>query len=646
MNLAILVFLTLLHYAEQIGVSGTVHPSLHWGLTRHAVDRTMFLVPIIYSAYVFGFWLGITISLVSLFIMLPRAIFLSPAPSDALLETLAVILVGVIACQWLRIREREKERYQNALEELQSAHEQLQRYIRIARSDEKRVTTLNAISTVLTQSLQLKETLNTAINMVMDVMEAEVALLFTLDEETQSLSLLAYEGVSEEFTKEVGKVKVGEGFYGRVAKTGEPVAVRDESVDSASPAVKQMKIQAQIIVPISYKDRIVGIFCVGNRRPRDFVEAEVDLLTSVGNQMGIAIENSRLYERERLTAQQALASERRYREIFENANDAIWIHDLEGKIISANGAAAKLTGYSLEELIGMPVRSFLVQESLELAGQIRRKLFQRETVEQPYEQRMIKRDGTEAILMLTTNLIMEEGKPKGFQHIARDVTIEKRMQDNLRFYLSQIVKAQEEERRRIARELHDDTAQTLYGLCRQIDNFMGERGGLTAKEARFLTELRQQIEIALQGVRSYSQDLRPPMLDDLGLLSSLRWLAGEMEKEYQIKVDLKVSGAERRFGPDEELVIFRAIQEALRNVGRHAQATRAEVAIEFSEGKTKVSIVDNGNGFQLPAQLADLTRAGKLGLAGIEERVRLLGGNLSLQSQLGKGTTVVVEVRL
>jgi len=645
-NLAILAFLTVLHYVEQIGTGGVTEPSLHFGLTRHSVDRVLFLVPIVYSCHALGFGAGLAAGFISLAIMLPRAIFLSPVPNDALLEVLAVMLVGLLACLWLGVRGRERDRYQRALDQLQNTHDQLQVYVRIARSEQKRLASLNALSAVLTRSFQLEETLKRAVDLVMEMLEAEVILVFSLQEESRELVLVSHEGVSEEFAAELGRVKVGEGFYGRVAQTAEPMAIEDEGTDDASPAVQRMKIRAQLIVPLAAGERVVGVLCVGNRRPREFGEFEVHLLSAVGGQIGIAIENARLYEREHLATQRALASERSQREIFENANDAIWRHDLHGDITAANKAMARLSGYDVEGLLRMNVRALLSKESLDLAGRIRRKLFEGEAVEQPYEQRLVRRDGTEAILQLTTNLIAEDGKPEGFQHIARDVTAERRMQDNLRFYLGRIVKAQEEERKRIARELHDDTAQVLYAVSRQLDNFLRQNEGLPHSVVGFLLRLQLQVNQGVDSMRRFTQDLRPPMIDELGLVPALRWLAGETEKQYQIKVELAVLGAERRLSPDAELLMFRIVQEVLRNSGRHAQASSARVTIEFGEGRAGILVVDDGKGFKVPDQVSDLAHSGKLGLVGIQERVRLLGGHFSLQSQPGKGTAIEVLVPL
>ena len=275
---------------------------------------------------------------------------------------------------------------------------------------------------------------------------------------------------------------------------------------------------------------------------------------------------------------------------------------------------------------------------------MRRKLLERKPVEQPYEQSLIRKDGTKAILKLATSLVTEDGKATGFQHMARDVTEETRMQDNLCYYLREITRAQEEERKRIARELHDVTAQALYALNRQVDNFVRSNTNLSADNAAFLEDLDKQIKGVLQDVRRFGQDLRPPMLDDLGLLAALRWLVSELKEQHGIEADLRVLGTERRFSPETELVLFRIIQEAMRNIGRHSQASKAEATIEFGDGRIRVSIKDNGVGFHLPESLEDLSRAGKLGLIGMQERMRLLDGSLRIKSKPGRGTTVMVEI--
>ena len=344
------------------------------------------------------------------------------------------------------------------------------------------------------------------------------------------------------------------------------------------------------------------------------------------------------------THQELQASEQRYRQLFEKANDAIWVHDLDGNITVANKASEKLTGYSVEELTKINVRALLYDDSLQLARQIRRKLFANEPMEQPYEQRVRKKDGGEAFVQLATSLVFSDGMPTAFQHIARDITEQKKMQDDLRHYLTQVTKAQEEERKRISHELHDETIQALVVLSRNLDNLAWSDEELPKGHRPQLERLWQQTNGIIQGVRRLSQDLRPAALDRLGLLSALEWLASDVASYSEIETKVNLLSKERRLPPDVELVLFRIAQEALRNIWKHSGATKAEITIEFGDSMTRINVCDNGKGFKLPEKIGNLARDGKLGLAGMQERAQLIGGNLTVQSEPGKGSRITIEL--
>ena len=226
----------------------------------------------------------------------------------------------------------------------------------------------------------------------------------------------------------------------------------------------------------------------------------------------------------------------------------------------------------------------------------------------------------------------------------QDVTEQKIAEHNMRYYLQEITRAQEEERKRIARELHDDTAQVLASLSRQLDNFIRKKHSLVSSEVFFLKDLQAQLNRAVQDVHRFSQALRLSVLDDLGLIPALRSLAKDLQADTGVITDLKVLGEERRFLTEIESLLFRIVQEALSNIRRHAQASKAQVVLEFAEDGIKVTISDNGRGFELSERVDDLPRSGKLGLAGIQERARLLGGNIEVKTTLGKGTTLIVDV--
>jgi len=408
--------------------------------------------------------------------------------------------------------------------------------------------------------------------------------------------------------------------------------------------VSQEKIQAQLIVPLKSKGKVLGTVCLATRHPRRFTPEEVDLLCAGGNVIGIAVENARLYQEERLMAEQLRISEKNYRDLFESAEEAIWVQDLDGEITMANEACVKLTGYPREELIGTNVKEFLSGEALERAREVGRRLLRGEALDHPYEQQMTREDGSEVRIRLSVSLITSEGQPKAYQLVARDITEDKRMEENLRFYLHQVTKAQEEERKRIARELHDETAQELVALSRQLDSLTSMSGEVPELDIKLLEGIRAQVDKTLEGVRRFSQDLRPSVIDDLGLLPALDWLVSDLEERFDIAIGMAVLGPEHRFSPEVELVLFRIAQEALRNVWRHSGASRAWVTVEFGDDKTTLSVTDNGKGFEVPRSMADLASVGKLGLAGMEERARLVGGKLTLESEPGKSTTVTVEV--
>jgi len=275
-----------------------------------------------------------------------------------------------------------------------------------------------------------------------------------------------------------------------------------------------------------------------------------------------------------------------------------------------------------------------------------KKLLNGEPFNQPYEQQTVTRDGITRTLTLTTILMTVDDKPVGFQHIARDVSEERRMQKNLRYYLNQITRAQEEERKRISRELHDDTAQALFAISRQMDNFIRDNIGLSQQQRISLQDIRQRIGVTLQGIRRFSQDLRPSIIDDLGLLPAVQWLVKQKAEDSGIDISLKINGKEQRLLPEMELILFRIIQEALNNIGKHAAATKADISLEFADSKLTVAVRDNGKGFDLPETVGDLSNSGKLGLVGMNERVSLLGGTLAIQSKPGQGTVVDISIPL
>ncbi len=568
--------------------------------------------------------------------MLPRVFLFSPSPGDALFETIAVTAVGGLINWQIESRRRQVGQREQVIIRLEAIRRELDSYVQIIKENEKRLSVFNSVTTVINQSVTLEDIFSTVADKIMEAVNTEAVLVFLLNEKSRKLEVKVYRGVSDEFVEQVNGLKVGEGFNGWVAQTGEPYWIEDSSQDSrlSREVVKREGIRSQFIVPLRSREKIVGTFCVATHSIKHFTRDEKELMMLIGNQLGVAVEKARLYEESERIGKQ-------FRELFDKANDAIWVHDFDGNILAANQQGARLVEHELKDLIGENVSTFLTPQGLKLAMNVKQQLLAGEEIIQPYEQTASKKDGTEAIIMLTTSLVDYEGIP-AFQNIARDVTKERQLQKNLRLYVRQITRAHEEERKRIARDLHDDSIQVLSVLSRRIDDLASGKAN-KVKVASQLEATREEIDKTLERMRFFIQDLRPPTLEYLGLTPALREVVSQLEQQAGIRAELRIKGTEQHFVPEDELMIYRIAQEALRNIWKHSEGTKAEVTIEFNSDKTTMTISDNGKGFEIDED-PGFIQAGKMGLAGMRERAELLGGSLTIHTRPDQGTKVILEI--
>lgn len=211
----------------------------------------------------------------------------------------------------------------------------------------------------------------------------------------------------------------------------------------------------------------------------------------------------------------------------------------------------------------------------------------------------------------------------------------------LRSYVRQVTRAQEEERHRIARELHDESVQQLVVLSRDLDALNQDCPQMTNPEG--LLAVRQRTSEILTGLRRFSRDLRPAMLDELGLVPALEWLASDLTERTGIDSTFETSGDPVRLPGETEVALFRITQEAIRNIERHADATTIVVRASFHPSKVEVRVVDDGVGFKLH-RAGERNQPSQLGILGMQERARLVGGELEIDSVPGAGTTVIIRV--
>jgi len=218
-------------------------------------------------------------------------------------------------------------------------------------------------------------------------------------------------------------------------------------------------------------------------------------------------------------------------------------------------------------------------------------------------------------------------------------------QQERQMYMTQIFKAQEDERSRIAQELHDDAIQTLMVIASNASSL------LSTKKFKIIPAVRENLEWTrdraldlAEDMRRLSLDLRPSILDTMGLLPALNWLVTSFASDHNIDGQLEVDGKVQALKPEADVAIFRIVQEALNNVVRHSGAATVCVRVKYLPRLLELSIQDNGMGFTLPKSMASYSHEGKIGLLGMQQRARSLGGTLSVYTTIGKGTLILAQL--
>jgi len=354
-------------------------------------------------------------------------------------------------------------------------------------------------------------------------MNGTIGGILLLDERTQTLSYHVYRGLSTKYVEEM-RLRLGEGIAGEVAQSGKSVLLEDISADPrvAHPdLVTTEGLKAFISVPLRAKDKVLGVVNVASYVTRSFSRNDTHLLYSIGDQLGVAIEQANLYKRLR-------------------------------------GARERLRKLARQNLV-----------------------------------------------------------------------------------------AEEEERRRIARELHDETSQSLSGIALQLQALLEMTAISGSQDAEFITGLKKVQALTVQVHNEVSRlisDLRPALLDTLGLVPAVRQNAETRLQPLEINISVKTKGAERRLPSDVEAALFRFTQGALGNIAQHSKAKNAAIVLEYRDDELLLRISDDGQGFDV-SEITDVEESGRgRGLFTMKERIGFLSGTSWVESEIGVGTTVWARV--
>ena len=382
---------------------------------------------------------------------------------------------------------------------------------------------LSRVSAAISGLQDLDTILRIGLDNVLKIMNGTAGGIMLLDESGQTLSYRVHHGLSDKYAEEM-HLKLGEGIAGKVAQSGRSVLLEDISSEQDAARLDLISsegLRAFISVPLRAKDNVLGVMNVASHEAHRFTKEDVHLLHTIGDQLGIAIEQAMLYDRLR----------------------------------KARGRLRKLA---------------------------------------------------------RQNLVAEE-----------------------------------EERRRIARELHDETSQSLSGIALQLEALIEMYGKSGNQDAQLIAGLKKVQALTVQVHKEVSRvisNLHPTVLDTLGLVAAARQHAKNTLQPLNINVSVEMKGTEVRFPPDVEAALFRVIQGSVGNIIKHSKAKNASIVLVYQPDEFSLTIRDDGQGFDV-SRLTDVEASGRgRGLFSMRERIGFLGGTSGVESEIGAGTTVWARI--
>ena len=386
----------------------------------------------------------------------------------------------------------------------------------------RELSVLNQIGHTVNQTLELNSVLNTSLDKVLEVMDCEGGGIYMREsKESEDLVLRVKKGLSPLFCRKFKKIRRGVGLMGKGLANHEAVileSVTKKTKLTAHRAPEGMKLA--VSVPITVKDRLIGAFNVTSYVSTTFDPGKVQLLLTIGNHIGVVIENAMLM-------------------------DSLKHHERDLQILS-----------------------------------------------------------------------------------------------------SEIIKAQEEERKRISRELHDEASQALVAAKINLEMLEKRLPSNLEAVSTSLAETSSLLVCTLENLRRLARDLRPSILDDLGLIPTLRWYTESYTKRLGIPITFKAVALHKRLDFEIETVIYRIVQEALTNIAKYAQAKEVSISLNKKNGTLITTIEDNGKGFALETSVLGENYSQGSGILGMKERVNNLGGRFQIESKQGKGTKLSAEIPL
>jgi PAS domain S-box-containing protein len=581
-----------------------------------------------------------------------------------------------------------------AQEALQEAYQTLEQRVE---DRTRELAALNVISGVVSRSLDLNKIMSSALEKTMEVTQMEMGAVYRAlvdgDSDEPSLKpvaykLVAYRGLSEELVRAVDRIPLRNSAMEQAAALGRPYVWHVADVPPHAGLAKLFEkegLHFAISIPLTAKGQIVGGMNIGTRQAKAVTSETLSLLAAIGQQIGMAVENARLYEAEQDRREESEGRRRvaeGMREILAMLNsrqslpeildfiasqtcrllrsEAAAILRLEDNVLRIQAACGLepdyVAGVTLRPGEGGAGRAVAARQPVIMSDLAEAALLTPEHEIPPEPQKsLIERLFREYRAILSVPLIVQGrdygaitvyyARPRDFSE--EDLSLAMGVADqvalaieNARLREQAGQSAALEERGRLARELHDSVTQSLYGVTMYAEaaaRLMTSDQGTAAAE--YLRDARDTAQEALREMRLLIYQLRPPLLEKGGLAVALQVRLDAVERRGGIQAELHIEGQER-LPPTIQAELHQVAQEALNNALKHAHARKVQVQLHFGEAATCLEVQDDGVGFDLTAA----RDGGGLGIPGMKERVQKIGGRLEIKSAPGQGTKIVVEV--
>ena len=545
---------------------------------------------------------------------------------------------------------------------------------------------LYQVGSAIAGESRLDPFLKTLVEKLCEVLELPRCLIFLMTEEGSGLVLKA---ANIALDREL-RFPIRKGALYDILSQGKEVVIDDPQKDRRLPSLlKRFHLRSLLLVPMILRGHFLGILSVDSGEAvHSFTGPEVKLTRFLADQAALGIENIRHWERERDKAREFSLLAEIATAGAQSQNEAAVLSLSIEKSVSLLGADAgrivlidphtwmpmdsashgaplfprdslkPLSPHSVEGVIALSQKPWAISD------------IQHEKKLKQSERARLKKEGWSSFLGVP---MIQKGKTRGILSVAiraprlfsgREIalvnsiahqlalTIEnirlynlnRQHQENLRHLSLKVLSAQEEERKRISRELHDATGQALLALKLHLELLAQQVPPEMTNPREEIAEAQAITTQAIEEIRRLVADLRPLKLDDLGLVPTLRGLVKDFSRKFNIVVMLEKVRLLRRLPSDIETVVYRIVQEALTNVAKHAKATEVFITLERVKDRVHVRVMDDGIGFD--AATVSKRRARRFGLAGIQERVDLMEGNFQILSRKGRGTEISVEIPL